>query len=68
MTTFTTLENIANEFTNENIKALFIKSFKGIVTIATENGIDFKTANRMAFDMLIKDGGLEELALRVARA
>jgi len=68
MTTFTTLENLANTFTNENLRNLFTTSFKGIVKIATEKGIDFKLANRMAFDILIKDGGFEKIALKVSRS
>ena len=68
MTTFTTLENLANTFTNENLRNLFTMSFKGLVKVATEQGIDFKLANRMAFDILIKDGGFEKIALKVARS
>jgi|AntAceMinimDraft_18_1070375.scaffolds.fasta_scaffold166000_1 hypothetical protein len=64
---FTTLENIANQFTNENLRNLFTISFKGLVKIATEKGIDFDLANRMAFDILIKEGGFENLALRIAK-
>ena len=64
---FTTLENIANQFTNENLRNLFTISFKRLVKIATEKGIDFDLANRMAFDILIKEGGFENLALRIAK-
>ena len=67
MKTFTTLENIANEFSNENLRNLFTKSFKGLVKIATEKGIDFDLANRMAFDILIKEGGFEKIALQIAK-
>jgi len=67
MTTFTTLENIANQFTNENLRNLFTISFKRLVKIATEKGIDFDLANRMAFDILIKEGGFENLVLRIAK-
>ena len=66
MTTFTTLENLTNQFNNENLRLLFTKSFKGLVKIATEKGVDFKLSNRMAFDILIKDGGFEKIALKVA--
>ena len=62
MTTFTTLEEIANEFTNENVKTLFIKSYKDFVELALKDGFSFAKANRIAFDILIKKGGLEKIA------
>lgn len=64
----TSLENIANQFKNENLKALFIKSFKGLVKVAIEKGVDFKLANRLAFDILIKDGGFEKIALKMSKS
>jgi len=68
MTTFTTLENLTSQFKNENLRFLFTKSFKTLVSIATSKGVDFKTANRMAFDILIKDGGFEKVALQISKA
>jgi hypothetical protein len=57
----TTLETLANEFENKNIKALFIKTFKNAVNQIVSKGFDFDQANRLAFDFLIKDGGFEKV-------
>ena len=61
MATFTNIETLANEFTNENLKSLFIKTFKNAVNAIVNRGFDFDQANRLAFTFLITDGGFEEI-------
>lgn len=61
MTTFTNIETLANEFTNENLKALFIRTFKNAVNQIVSKGFDFDQANRLAFDFLIKENGFEQV-------
>lgn len=57
--TYTTLEQMANQFENETIKGLFIDAFKSSVKNFKGYGLDFKQANEMAFIFLIKEGAFE---------
>ena len=57
----TTIETLANGFENENIKALFIRTFKNAVNQIVSKGFDFDQANRLAFDFLIKENGFEQV-------
>mgnify|MGYP003656897538 CR=1 FL=1 len=61
MTTFTNIETLANEFTNKNLKSLFIKTFKNAVNAIVNRGFDFDQANILAFTFLITDGGFDEI-------
>lgn len=61
MTTFTNLETLANGFENENLKSLFIRTFKNAVSTITKRGFDLDQANRLAFDFLIKENGFEQV-------
>jgi len=61
MTTFTNIETLANEFTNKNLKALFIRTFKNAVSTIVNRGFDFDQANRLAFTFLVTDGGFDKI-------
>ena len=61
----TTLETLASGFENENIKALFIRTFKNAVNQIASKGFDFDQANRLAFDFLIKENGFEQIIKKI---
>ena len=64
MTTFTTLEKMADQFENKTIKGLFIDAFKSSVESFKGYGLDFKQANEMAFIFLIKEGAFERILIK----
>ena len=64
MNTFTTLEQMANQFENQTIKNLFIDAFKSTVKNFETHGLDFKQANKMAFELLIKNGAFEKILIK----
>ena len=67
MTTFTTLEQMANQFENETIKGFFIDAFKSSVKTFEGYGLDFKQSNKMAFALLITDGAFERALLKYSK-
>lgn len=63
----TTLNQIAENIKNETLRYFFVRTYKQLVNHATKNGFDFKEANRLAFDALIKNRGLDKIALELAK-
>lgn len=66
-TKFTTLDEMANEFTNESIKNMFIICYKNFTQKALELGKSITDSNRMAFDILIKEKGFEKIINELAK-
>lgn len=60
----TSIEQIADRFENPSLKRLFIKYFKKTVLILKGEGLDNTESNRLAFDMLITDGGFETILVK----
>lgn len=59
-TTMTTLKEISSQLP-ELVREIFETSFISLVDIAVMNGESIKDANRTAFNILIKNGGLENI-------
>jgi hypothetical protein len=55
--TYLNIEQIANQLP-QRVREFFTASYKGLVNMAINDGNSVKQANRIAFDILIKDGAL----------
>lgn len=67
-TEFTTVEKMAEMASdNQLIQLTFIKAYKGFAERFISLGKTIEEANRLAFDLLVKENGFEKLLLNLTK-